>query len=52
MTKEYSLLQEKLNGAIYTIFTAFKEIFELNDFYTKKVKSLEGTTINEKNKIN
>jgi len=85
MTKEYSLLQEKLNGAIYTIFTAFKdnfeidyvsiekyidflysknakvfyampynsrysqlrekEIFELNDFCIKKIKSLEGTTI-------
>ena len=85
MKKEYSLLQGKLNGAIYTIFTAFKddfeidynsiekyidflysknakvfyvmpynsrysqlrekEIFELNDFCIKKVKSLEGTTI-------
>ena len=85
MEKNYSLLQEKLSGSIYTIFTPFKgnleidyksiekyidflhskkartfyvmpynsrysqlrekEIFELNDFCIKKVKSLEGTTI-------
>ena len=85
MNKEYITLQNKLNGAIYTIFTAFKdnlkidyasiekyidflyarkarvfyvmpynsrysqlrekEIFELNNFCIKKVKSLVGTTI-------